>query len=798
MAWVYKGEHMRLQSHVAIKVLSSLVAYEADSRQRFLREARLQHELQHTNIVRVHDVFEEDDLCAIVMEWCGEGDLLEWFKKRRRPIEPEHVRMFFLPLLDALAHAHEHGVIHRDLKPQNILLTKHAGEYAPKLTDFGIAKELGGDTFTQTGATVGTIRYISPEQLYDSKRVDHRADIYSFGAMLYLMTTGRHAFTSTGPVVLQQILYEEPPPPSEAPAALQGLILRCMAKDPNKRFPDCKELKSALKLALKLLDSGVSASPTGSHVGSASTPSYSQMRAAASSHSRELSFEDSKTEVSSDSKELSFENSRTEVSKEGMTFAMTGRKAAAARMQQLAGGLVPMEPHPVHTEPMAVPDFASLTGEREPAQAPKNKNILLFLVLGLVLLVAGMGLFVLFRSAQPKKTIPSRLPKLQKQTNGSTSGSVVTKSSLPDSKPSTPGVAPRSASKPERRKASPNKREVRRAVRKLPKRRARRHRRARHTKPYRVVNGIRRYTIARKKLPLIPRSQQQRKWPPIPKQFPTKRFYLTMKVALKLARIWARSRGTKESLWGMRLLRKLCRMKMGRGCGELGLALVKRGDMTGLRYTKMGCLYGTSASCSWHARVLWGVWRRHGKIDKNEGCEWAFRGCEMRSTWACADYKTWKCPKREMPAFMITQSTNTYYPPREKKTLLPFDLSVTMARAMLRHGNARYLREIGKLRDVVDRTCKHGVGYGCFYQAYLLEKKSLKRALSFYIRACELGLARSCHYVFSLTRGATTSLDAVRNRRRACTYFRRYCVLSRNMRSNKCAIEAREARCEWP
>lgn len=253
MAWVYQAENTQTGETVALKILFAHYTKTDQMRERFLREARIQRNtLEHPNIVRVIDIIEEGGLLGFTMEWCDSGDLRAWQQAYNAPLSADHLKLFFPPLLDAIASAHRKGVVHRDLKPQNILLQAEGDMLIPKIADFGIAKVLEGQSNTKTGSLIGTIAYMAPEQMEDSKNIDHRADIYSLGVIIYLMSTGRLPFEGSGPAALVKILYEAPPIPKEAPKALHPVLLRCLEKEPNARYSTCEELKEAFDKALEI------------------------------------------------------------------------------------------------------------------------------------------------------------------------------------------------------------------------------------------------------------------------------------------------------------------------------------------------------------------------------------------------------------------------------------------------------------------------------------------------------------------------------------------------------------------
>lgn len=245
MAWVYRATHIQLGGEVALKILFSHLSRDVAKRHRFLQEARIQHQLSHPNIVRVQDTIEENESTGFVMEWCNRGTLLHLLQQAGGPLSMEQMHDLFPSMIDALGYAHQRQVIHRDLKPQNVLLHVAGSSIQPKITDFGIAKTVGDVGLTRTGEVMGTLEYASPEQLKDSKSVDHRSDIYSIGVLLYRMATGRIPFSGSPARVIRQVLHEAPPRPTEAPARLQPLIMRCLEKNPDHRFATCDDLKEA-------------------------------------------------------------------------------------------------------------------------------------------------------------------------------------------------------------------------------------------------------------------------------------------------------------------------------------------------------------------------------------------------------------------------------------------------------------------------------------------------------------------------------------------------------------------------
>ncbi|TNE51016.1 MAG: serine/threonine protein kinase [Deltaproteobacteria bacterium] len=249
MAWVYRASHLQLGGNAAIKVLFSKLSRDDSKRRRFLQEARIQHQLSHPNIVRVQDIIEENDVSGFVMEWCNGGTLLHMLQKAGGPLSMNQLTDIFPAMVDAIGYAHKNGVVHRDLKPQNVLLHIAGASIQPKITDFGIAKTMGELGLTRTGEVMGTLEYASPEQLKDSKSVDQRSDIYSLGVLLYRMSTGRLPFTGSPARLIKDVLHMPPKTPENAPLQLHAIILKCLAKNPQERFASCDELSEAFSLA---------------------------------------------------------------------------------------------------------------------------------------------------------------------------------------------------------------------------------------------------------------------------------------------------------------------------------------------------------------------------------------------------------------------------------------------------------------------------------------------------------------------------------------------------------------------
>ncbi len=190
MGVVYKAEDTKLQGFVAIKVLPPHMTADEEAKTRFVREARAASALEHPNICHIHEIDETPDGHLFMVMPCYEGETLGE-RLERGPLEIDEILDIATQVASALARAHEMGIIHRDIKPGNVMLSD--GGRQAKLMDFGLAKRLDATKVTRTGTTLGTVAYMSPEQAL-GKEADHRADIWSLGVVLYEMLTGRQAF----------------------------------------------------------------------------------------------------------------------------------------------------------------------------------------------------------------------------------------------------------------------------------------------------------------------------------------------------------------------------------------------------------------------------------------------------------------------------------------------------------------------------------------------------------------------------------------------------------------------------
>jgi serine/threonine protein kinase len=254
MAVVYRATDLRLHRTVAIKVLPPDVAFNSDVRARFIREAQTAAQLSHPNIVPIYAVDEKDNGSVVffVMSYV-DGESLGARLKREGAWPIDQTVRVLRDVADALAYAHARGVVHRDIKPDNILIERATGR--PMVTDFGIARAAAGETrLTVTGVAVGTPAYMSPEQALGERELDGRSDLYSLAVVGYHMLTGDTPFkASNTPAMLVKHVSERPRPVREkrpeVPAYLAVAIDRALAKRPEDRWADAAEFRDALDAA---------------------------------------------------------------------------------------------------------------------------------------------------------------------------------------------------------------------------------------------------------------------------------------------------------------------------------------------------------------------------------------------------------------------------------------------------------------------------------------------------------------------------------------------------------------------
>jgi eukaryotic-like serine/threonine-protein kinase len=237
-----------LQRVVAIKVLSPELAATSPARKRFLREARASAKVRHENVVQIYSV-EENPIPYLVMEYIP-GQTLQQRLEETGPLEVTDVLRIGGQIARGLAAAHQQGLIHRDIKPGNILLESGVDQKV-KITDFGLARAADDASLSQSGVIAGTPLFMAPEQASGGREVDPRSDIYALGAVAYYLLTGRPPFDE-GSGLEALIAHARDPvvPPSRVhvgiPEDLERVVLRCLAKDPAERYPDAEGLERAL------------------------------------------------------------------------------------------------------------------------------------------------------------------------------------------------------------------------------------------------------------------------------------------------------------------------------------------------------------------------------------------------------------------------------------------------------------------------------------------------------------------------------------------------------------------------
>jgi serine/threonine-protein kinase len=249
MAEVWAAEDSQLGRRVALKLLASRYAKDPDFVERFRREASAAAAMQHPNIVSIYDRGEWDGTSYIAMELV-DGRTLKQLIQERGPAGPSAAIDITIEILKALRYAHKRGIVHRDIKPQNVLLD---AEGAVKVADFGIARADGPSEMTEDGAIMGTVQYVSPEQA-QGQPVSPASDLYSAGIVLYELLTGRVPFDGEAPVSIALKQVNEPPvPPSQLrpgiPPALEQVVLRSLEKDPARRYASADEFIGALEAA---------------------------------------------------------------------------------------------------------------------------------------------------------------------------------------------------------------------------------------------------------------------------------------------------------------------------------------------------------------------------------------------------------------------------------------------------------------------------------------------------------------------------------------------------------------------
>lgn len=250
MALVYKGHDLLLNRKVAVKVLRQQYVHDEEFIRRFRREAQAAASLSHPNVVSIYDVGQEEDVHYIVMEYI-EGKTLNDLIKEKAPLQVEDAVHYASQIADALDHAHHNEIIHRDIKPHNILIGKNG---RVKVTDFGIARAATSSTITQTGSVVGSVHYFSPEHAKGTN-TGEKSDLYSLGIVMYQMLTGRLPFLGESPIsVALKHLQEDVEEPRKVnpliPQSVENIILKAMRKKPEERYQSAKLMMADLDTCL--------------------------------------------------------------------------------------------------------------------------------------------------------------------------------------------------------------------------------------------------------------------------------------------------------------------------------------------------------------------------------------------------------------------------------------------------------------------------------------------------------------------------------------------------------------------
>jgi YVTN family beta-propeller protein len=268
MGVVYRAEDVRLRRKVALKLLSPELAQDEGFRERFLRESRLAASLDHQNIVPIFDAGETEGVLYIAMRYV-EGTDLRALLRQHGSLDPRRALAIAAQVASALDAAHTRGLVHRDVKPANILIAEEPGSEEAEhvyLSDFGLTKATGSGTrLTATGQFVGTIDYVSPEQI-KGEEVDARSDLYSLGCVLYECLTEHVPYERDSEVAVMWAHVQDQPPPvsarrPELPYGVDAVLAKALAKDPAARYATCRELIAAARAELGI-SSGVRTMPT--------------------------------------------------------------------------------------------------------------------------------------------------------------------------------------------------------------------------------------------------------------------------------------------------------------------------------------------------------------------------------------------------------------------------------------------------------------------------------------------------------------------------------------------------------
>jgi serine/threonine-protein kinase len=255
MGAVYEARHVEIRQHVALKLLHFQLARDQEIRQRFFREAMSAGEIGHENIIQMHDIGRDATGSIYLVMELLKGESLAERVRREGALPVDRAVDIMLQTLDALAASHAKGIVHRDMKPENVFLCRLGGrDDFVKILDFGIAKvkdPADGESLTRTGTMLGTAAYMAPEQIAGDREADHRMDVYACGVILYQMLSGRVPFDATSVHgVIYRIMNEDPPALSEMrqglPAGVEEIVRRAIARNRDLRFQTAADFAQAL------------------------------------------------------------------------------------------------------------------------------------------------------------------------------------------------------------------------------------------------------------------------------------------------------------------------------------------------------------------------------------------------------------------------------------------------------------------------------------------------------------------------------------------------------------------------
>jgi len=263
MGVVYKAQDLKLDRLVALKFLPANLITSEEEAARFQQEAKTISSLNHPNVATIYELDEANGQRFLVLEYLPSGTLkskIKHLQSSGRELSLGQVVDYGLQIAEGLAHAHRHGIIHRDVKTDNMMLTE---EGKAKITDFGLAKLRGSAQLTKTGSTVGTAAYMSPEQI-QGEEVDHRSDLFSFGIVLYELATGHLPFRGEHEVALSYSIVNEGPVPLKSlrpaiPSSLENVIHRCLEKNTEKRYQSAEEIALDLRRVQQEVSASVAA-----------------------------------------------------------------------------------------------------------------------------------------------------------------------------------------------------------------------------------------------------------------------------------------------------------------------------------------------------------------------------------------------------------------------------------------------------------------------------------------------------------------------------------------------------------